>query len=508
MAFAEPLGPQRVDAEAECLALLLPQLSRFLRTKVDGYAIDRDGAVPDSVRSGLARLGLFGMTIPTEYGGAGLSLGAACRVVAEVARVDRSLAVMVGLHVGLGTRGIVELGSPSLQARWLPRLAAGDCIASFGATEPGAGSALASVQTIGRHSDGDIVIDGEKSYVTNGGLAALFTLLVRTPGLGGDRGYSLVCVPADAAGLSRSGEEDKLGIRGSSTVTVSLQGVRVGADHVLGIGGQGLVHAQGLLAWGRTLMSAGCVGAARGALDATLSHVRQRRQFGSPIGEFGSARAHVAWMASRVHAMEALVRHVADAESAGEVIDIDSMLAKVFCSEGAFEVCDRAVQLHGALGFLESTGVPRILRDTRVTRIFEGANDVLLLRIGAALLGEPPREGPGRRRGFSAGAGAEVQQLEDLDRWLAHAVDEIRERWGVAAVRHQVLLQRLARAAMCARAARACVEQPHGDDGADRVAAHAARTLAEEGADWLQRLELAEADEEAEATLTDHIYAR
>jgi alkylation response protein AidB-like acyl-CoA dehydrogenase len=169
MACPEPRGARRSDAEGESLALLLPQVSRFLRTEVDGYAIDRDGAIPDAVRSGLARLGLFGLTIPNEYGGAGLSLGAACRVVAEIARVDRSLAVMVGLHAGLGTRGIVELGSPSLRAHWLPRLADGNCVASFGATESGAGSALASVRTVGRLGDGDIVIDGEKSYVTNGG---------------------------------------------------------------------------------------------------------------------------------------------------------------------------------------------------------------------------------------------------------------------------------------------------------------------------------------------------
>jgi alkylation response protein AidB-like acyl-CoA dehydrogenase len=411
---------------------------------------------------------------------------------------------MVGLHAGLGTRGIVELGSPSLRARWLPALAAGDCIASFGATEAGAGSALAAVQTIGRLDDGEMLLDGEKSYVTNGGFAGLFTLLVRTPGLGGERGYSLVCVPGHAPGLSRGAEEDKLGIRASSTVTVSLQGVRVGLDHVLGVAGQGLAQAQVLLAWGRLLMSAGCVGAARGALDATLSYVRERRQFGSPIGEFGASRAHVAWMASRVHAMEALVRASAQEHSAGESIDLDAMVAKVFCSEGAFQVCDRAVQLHGALGFLEATGVPRILRDTRVTRIFEGANDVLLLRIAAAVLAEPTRENLGRRMKISTLPSA--QTLDDLDRALVRTADGIRKRWGVGAVRRQVLLQRFAHAFICARAARACLGHAEGESGL--VARQAARTLAEEGADWLLRLDRADVDELAATELTDHLYAQ
>jgi alkylation response protein AidB-like acyl-CoA dehydrogenase len=214
-------------------------------------------------------------------------------------------------------------------------------------------------------------------------------------------------------------------------------------------------------------------------------------------------------MAARVQAMEALVRHVGDDHSAGGVIDTDSMVAKVFCSEGAFEVCDRAVQLHGALGFLEATGVPRILRDTRVTRIFEGANDVLLLRIGAAVLGEPTREGGCQRKELHAPPSSQRQALEDLDRSLARAVNEIRERWGVGAVRRQVLLQRLARAAVCARAARACVEETHRDGPADPVvASHAARALVEEGADWIRRLEHADADEEAATQLTDHVYAR
>ena len=229
--------------EGELLDVLLPQVSRFLAAAVDGFAIDRDGRIPPSVREGIARLGLFGMTLPEAYGGAGLSLGAACRVVAELARVDRSVAIMVGLHAGLGTRGLVELGSPALRARWLPRLASGDCIASFAATEAGAGSALTAIATKGRVVDGGLRIDGEKSYVTNGGFAGLFTVLVRTPGLGGERAQSLVCVPAGTRGLGIGAEETKLGIRGSSTVTVSFDDVRVPLDHVLGSPGDGMQQA-------------------------------------------------------------------------------------------------------------------------------------------------------------------------------------------------------------------------------------------------------------------------
>ena len=492
--------------EAEILEVLLPQVARFLAAEVDGYAIDRDGQIPPSVRDGLGRLGLFGMTLPEAYGGAGLSLGAACRVVAELARVDRSVAIMIGLHAGLGTRGLVELGSPALRARWLPRLASGDCVASFAATEAGAGSALTAIGTTGRLVDGSLHLDGEKSYVTNGGFAGLFTVLVRTPGLGGDRAQSIVCVPADAPGLRTGPEERKLGIRGSSTVTVSFDDVRVPLDHVLGTPGDGMRQANGLLAWGRTLMSAGCVGAARGALDATLAHVRGRRQFGSPIGDFAATRAHVAWMAARTYAMDSLVRSVGDAQCAGRPIELDSTIAKVFCSEGAFEVCDRAVQLHGALGFLEETGVPRILRDTRITRIFEGANDVLLLRIGTATLGAAPRIDTASVVGCGSPWLRVAQRVEDLDQSLRRETECLRERLGVGAVRHQLVLQRLARALVCTRAARVAIERAGEEDRA--VARYAAEVLADEAYGWLSRLAHADADEEAAREVTDRIYAR
>lgn len=484
-------GPE----EREAVELLLPEVARFMKERVDGYVIDREGAIPGTVRSGLARLGLFGMTIPAAYGGAGLSLGAACRVVAEIARADRAVAIMVGLHAGLGTRGLVDLGTAALRMRWLPRLASGDCVASFGATEASAGSALTAVRTTGRVVDGHLLLDGEKSYVTNGGFAGLFTVLARTPGLGGERAHSLVCVPADAPGVRRGSEEDKLGIRGSSTVTVTFDGVRVPLDHVLGEPGKGLEQANGLLAWGRTLMSAGCVGAARGALDATLGYVRDRRQFGSPIGEFAATRAHVAWMAARVHAMESLVRSVGEAHASGASIETDSTVAKVFCSEGAFDVCDRAVQLHGALGFLEPTGIARMLRDTRITRIFEGANDVLLVRIGTAALAQGAP-------GHASGDG----DVDDLVRRIGAAARDISDRQGVGAVRHQLALQRLARALVCARAAQACLAGGWNVDPA--LARHAVRTLVAEGADWLSKLRGADADEADARELTDRMYAR
>lgn len=469
----------RSAPELDPLDLLLPQVRRFLESQVRGDVIDREGRIPVAVRQGAAAMGLFGLTIPVEHGGAGLPLGSACRVVTELARVDRSVAIMIGLHVGLGTRGLVAHGTPELRGSWLPRLASGDGVASFAVTEAGAGSDLTSIRTTAEPSEAGLRITGEKSYVTNGGFADLFTVLVRTPGLGGDRAVSVVCVPRATPGVAIGAEEDKLGIRGSSTVTVSFDRALVPWSYIVGETGRGMEVVHELLGWGRTLMAAGCVGTARAALDASLAHASERRQFGREIGAFGATRAHVAWMAARVHAMDAIVKSVAAEEASGRSIETASAIAKVFTSESAFAVCDRAVQLHGALGFLEPTGIARMLRDARITRIFEGANDVLLVRIGAARLTAADtvvRSDDGRL-------------TEPLAKRLAAAVTSVRQRLGIRAVRRQLVLQRIASAEVALTVARvAGTREPLGR--------YASEHLVEEGHRALDELPRAELDED------------
>ncbi len=483
---------ERADEEAEVLELLLPQLERFLARDVDAAAIDRDGHIPEAVRRGAGELGLFGLTIPADAGGSGMSLASACRVVSSIAQVDRSVAIMVGLHAGLGTQGIVQHGSAELQRQWLPRLASGECIASFAATEASAGSDLGAIRTVGEATTDGLRISGEKSYVTNGGFAGLFTVLVRTPGIGGDRGSSVVCIPRTSAGVEIGREEDKLGIRGSSTVTVRFDGTVIPWSHVLGEAGRGIELTNGLLAWGRTLMSAGCVGTARGALEQTVAYVQARRQFGRTVGDFGATRAHVAFMASRVAAMDAIVRSVARDQGRGAPIETTSAIAKVFTSESAFDVCDRAVQLHGALGFLEPTGVARQLRDCRITRIFEGANDVLLVRIGAARLAT--------RATPSLVEIARETTLDALARRFDAAVADVRSRLGIAAIRRQIVLQRIAQAEIALTVGRAT----NGDhESLDR---YAVEQLAAEGHQALDALAHAERDEDEASALAAEIY--
>ncbi len=487
--------------------LLLPEVRRFAAHAVDSARIDREGRIPDEVLDGLRELGLFALTIPDAFGGLGLSLGDACRVVAAVAEVDCSVATAIGLHAGLGTRGLVELGAEPLRRVWLPRLASGDVVASFCATEPNAGSDLTRLGTVAVRDGDGLRLDGEKAYVTNGGFAGLFTVLARTPGLGGARGTSLLCVPRHARGLSVGAEEHKLGIRGSSTVTVHFDGVHVPLDHVLGEAGRGLEQAHRLLEWGRTILSSGCIGTGRTALAKTLAHVTTRRQRGRSIAELAATRAHVARMASRLAAMEALVGHVGAVEDRGEPIGTLSAAAKILCSEGAFDACDRAIQLHGALGFIEDTGVARLLRDCRVTRIFEGANDVLLVRLGTALLADPRTSLERRVHTDRPSVGTpEAVSWHAAEERLSEAVAATRGRLGVTAVAHQVALQHLARAHVALLASSALLARPPGE--VDRaLVRHAVGDLLGEVHYHLDALVHADESAACDREVTDMLYA-
>ncbi len=446
------------------LPLVLAGVRRFVAREVDAAAFERAGAIPDAIRARAAELGLFGLSIPEAHGGLGLDLGECAEVVVELARADRSLATMIGLHNGLGARPLIERGTPPLKARWLPSLASGARVASFAATEASAGSDLTRVRTTATLDGDQLVVDGEKLFVTNGGFAGLFTVLARTPDRGGARGQALVLVPRDLPGVSVGPEEDKLGLRASSTVSVRFDGVRVPAEHALGAPGEGATDALSALEWGRTLMAAGCLGTARAALDLALEHARTRRQFGRPLLALPGVRSAVAGLLREVFAMGAVVRAVGRAERAGAPLAHLAAVAKVLCSEGAFRICDRALQLHGGAGYLEDVGVARMLRDARVTRIFEGANEVLLLRAGTALYAAEPR---------AAAPACADPRIADAERGLAEAIERARATHGLAGIREPALLMTLARADFAIRAAIACVDARATDPIAADQAAEA-----------------------------------
>lgn len=375
----------------DVLEPLLRSVREYAKANLRAQDIDREHGIPKHVLTGLAELGLFGVTLPAEYGGAGLSALDATQVTIALAESDRSVATTVGLHLGLGTRGLVAWGTPSQKERWLPKLASGEHIAAFATTEPESGSDLSALKSVAAaQPDGSLRLSGTKLYVTNGALASVMTVTASTPGLGGAaRGTSVLVIDPKSPGVLRQPEERKLGLRGSSTTAFILEDVALTHENLIGEAGQGGPQLAHILSWGRLLLSAGCIGTARTALRTTLEHVHTRKQFQRTLIKQEVVQLQLARAAAIAYGMSALVKAAASAEQDWESLSRLTTSSKVFCSEGAFEIADLAIQLHGGAGYIEDTGMALLLRDSRVTRIFEGANDVLLTHQGLVELTQP-----------------------------------------------------------------------------------------------------------------------
>lgn len=440
--------------EREVVEAIVDPLERFCRDRIDPRANDHRKSIPAEVLGGLKEMGLFGLSLPESHGGAGLGLWATGSIAAVIARRDRSVATTLGLHLGLGTRGLVRYGTVEQQDRYLPRLATGEILAAFATTEPAAGSDLSALRCTLSETEGALSLRGQKCFVTNGGLAWLYTVSTRSPGLGGARkGQTIVLVERDDPGVCVGAEEDKLGLRASSTTMLDFDDVALGADRVLGPVGQGAGCLQHILAYGRTVMAFGCTGTAHAALAATRTHCSVRVQFGRTLDQLGVVREQLADMAAKLFAIEALVRWAASDESK---LEWRSLAAKVLASDLSGEIVDTALQLHGGYGFIEETGIALLARDARITRIFEGANDVLRVHRGLFAVGQAP-EGP---------QGARCRD----------AIAEARARLGARLLGDHVTLHRLGTMAMLADAATATLQRAD-DEGTPEARALAARWL-------------------------------
>jgi len=439
------------EDEDEIVSTLIDAVDGYAADHIDAQRFDRAHTIPRELLTELAEMGLFSLSIPEAWGGAGLSLHAVCEVLSALAAHDRSIATTVGLHLGLGTRGLVAFGSSELQERILPSLATGERIAAFAATEPGAGSDLKRISTRVREEGDGLRVDGTKIFVTNGGFADVFTLLTTSPGLGGARrGQSLILLEREDEGLNIGAEEQKLGLRASSTVTVNLDGVCVPRSRIIGEPGLGTRLAGHVLSWGRTAMAAGCVGSSAAALDQTIQHALTRKQFGKPLAQLPVVRAQIAAATAELYAARALVRWTTCSDETELVRRSTS--AKVFCSRAAWSCSDRALQLHGGAGFIEETGIALILRDTRVTRIFEGANDVLLGHAGSLTLLDPPNRTP-----LSEAAPADplAAKADGITQIAVEMAAEIKHTLGMKALARPPILHQLGEVVVLADAARA-----------------------------------------------------
>ncbi|HVF05612.1 MAG TPA: acyl-CoA dehydrogenase family protein [Frankiaceae bacterium] len=349
---------------------------------------DRLERFPQEALNGLRETGLIGLTIDERWGGGGADPMSYALLIEELGRGDANVRSIVSVHLGLVAGSIKRWGTEEQQARWLPGMATGETLGCFCLTEPDHGSDPASLQaTARREPNGGYVIDGRKMFITNGGIAGVALVMARTGGPGA-KGISAFLVPTDTPGWYTRAVHGKLGIRSCDTAEVMLDGVRVGPEALLGEEGVGLKVALSALDEGRFSLAASCTGLAQACLDAMTSYATQRRQFGRPIAQFQLVQELIADTAVDVSAARLLTWQVADKMQRGERYTLEASMAKYFASEAAVRSANAAVQVHGGYGYVDEFVVGKLLRDARVTTLYEGTSQIQKLLIGRAITGE------------------------------------------------------------------------------------------------------------------------
>ncbi|KXP03569.1 acyl-CoA dehydrogenase family protein [Tsukamurella pseudospumae] len=389
------------EVDAEDFAQILHQVREWVRTRVvprEREIADAD-AIPDDLRRQAKDMGLFGFAIPQEWGGLGLDLAQDVELAMELGYTSLAVRSMFGTNNGIAGQVLVNFGTAEQKSTWLERIAAGEVVASFALTEPGAGSNPAGLRTRaardGEGADADWVLDGEKCFITNAQSADLFVTFARTrpAEAGTGPGIAVFLVPADTPGLEVAPHDEKMGQQGAWTSNVAFTGVRVPASALVGGDEEGGYRAaMTSLARGRVHIAGLAVGTAQRALDESLRHAAVATQGGTPIGDFQLVQAHLADMQTGVMAGRALARDAAAKWVSGEDRRIAPSVAKLYCTEMVGDVADRAVQIHGGSGYMRETTVERIYRDVRLLRLYEGTSEIQRLIIGGGLVRRAQQE--------------------------------------------------------------------------------------------------------------------
>lgn len=345
--------------------------------------LDRTGRFPLDLVAAAAELGLMGIPIPAEWGGAGADTLSYAIAIEELARIDQSFAITVAAHTSLGTTPILRFGSDEQRQRWLPPLASGERLAAFGLTEAGAGSDAGATRTTARLEQGEWVIDGSKMFITNAGveISGLVTITART---GADE-ISNIVVENGTVGYSQSAPLHKMGWRSSDTRELSFAACRVPGGNLLGPRGQGFHQFLEILDGGRISVAALGLGCAQGAFELAAAYARTREQFGKPIASFQAIRFKLADMATEIEAARNLVYKAAWLKDEGRPFAQTAAMAKLYTGELSRRVCNEAVQIHGGYGFMDEYAVSRFYRDQKVLEIGEGTNEVQRLVIARGL---------------------------------------------------------------------------------------------------------------------------
>jgi acyl-CoA dehydrogenase len=376
--------------DQETLNQFVDSVRRYVRERLVPLEMQvaEEDRIPEDVIEEMKEMGLFGLSIPEEFGGLGLSMSDEVAIIQEMGYTSPVFRSMFGTNVGIGSQGIIIDGTDEQKARYLPKLASGELIGSFALTEADAGSDAGSVMTSARR-DGDVyVLNGSKRFITNAPRAGVFTVMARTGTREeGGRGVSAFLVDAGLPGISLGKPDKKMGQKGAHTCDVIFDNVRVPVDALIGgKEGQGFKTAMKVLDRGRLHISALSVGTAKRLIDESVSYATQRKQFGSDIASFQLVQAMLADSQTEYYAGKCMVEETARSYDAGASVAMNAASCKLYCTEMVGRVADRAVQVHGGAGYISEFCVERFYRDVRLFRLYEGTSQIQQLVIAKQII--------------------------------------------------------------------------------------------------------------------------
>ncbi|CAB3393846.1 acyl-CoA dehydrogenase family protein [Kyrpidia spormannii] len=347
--------------------------------------IEEEDRIPEELMQQAKQLGLFGLSIPEDYGGLGLNMTEKCAILEELGKTHNGFTSLIGAHTGIGSVGIIELGNEEQRRRFLPAMAAGDKIGAFALSEPEAGSNAANLRTVAVRKGDRYILNGMKHFITNGPEADVVTVMAVTDPSKGIRGITSFLVEADFAGFRKGPADRKMGLRGSHTCQLFFEDCEVPVENRLGEEGEGYVNALKILTNGRASLGARCLGSCEKLLALSTEHALQRVQFGKPIIENQAVAHMLADMVVEVETLKSLLYRVTAMVDRGEKTIKESAIVKLYASEVYNRIADRAVQIFGGMGYMREMPVERFYRDARITRIYEGTSEIQRNIIAAQL---------------------------------------------------------------------------------------------------------------------------
>ena len=348
--------------------------------------VDETERFPAETVEKMQKLGFMGIPVPKEYGGQGCDPLTYVMCVEELSKVCATTGVIVSAHTSLGTDPIKKFGTPEQKEKYLRPLASGEKLGAFGLTEPNAGTDASGQQTKAVLDGDHYVLNGSKIFITNGGKADVYIIFAMTDKSKGTRGISAFIVEKDFPGFRIGTKEKKMGIRGSSTTELIFEDCIVPKENLLGKEGEGFKIAMQTLDGGRIGIAAQALGIAEGAFEETVKYVKERKQFGRPIAKFQNTQFQLADMKTKIEAAKLLVYRAAVAKDTQKIYSVEAAMAKLFAAEVAMEVTTKAVQLHGGYGYTREYPVERMMRDAKITEIYEGTSEVQRMVISGNIL--------------------------------------------------------------------------------------------------------------------------